>query len=116
MKESNNKIQDIIKGLRKAKGLSQMQLAEMLGVSYQQVQKYEKGNTKISVERLSQIAKVLDVPITIFFPSGTDMVSETAAVYAKMTNEEQLLLQLFRNTKNKKLRSAILELLKAAAK
>lgn len=116
MKESNKKIEDIIKGLRKAKGLSQMQLAEMLGVSYQQVQKYEKGNTKISVERLGQIAKALDVPMNIFFPSGTDMVSETAAVYGKLTAEEQLLLQLFRSTKNKKLRSAILELLKAAAK
>ena len=116
MKESNKKIEDIIKGLRKAKGLSQMQLAEMLGVSYQQVQKYEKGNTKISVERLSQIAKVLDVPINIFFPSGIDTVSEAIAIYGKMTDEEQLLLQLFRNTKNKKLRSAILELLKAAVK
>lgn len=116
MKVSNKKIEDIIKGLRKAKGLSQMRLAEMIGVSYQQVQKYEKGNTKISVERLSQIAKALDVPINNFFQSGTDMISETAALYGKMTDEERLLLQLFRNIKNKKLRQAVLDLLKATGK
>jgi len=116
MKESKKKIEHLIKELRKAKGFSQMQLAEMLGVSYQQVQKYEKGTTKISVERLEQISRALGVPVNIFFPSGIDMVSETIAIYGKITDEEQLLLQLFRATKNKKMRNAVLELLKASAK
>lgn len=116
MKESGRKIEQVIRDLRKAKGISQMQLAEMLGVSYQQVQKYEKGITRISVDRLHQISKALGVPINIFFPSGGEKVSETYVAYETMTEEEKLLLQLFRNVKNRKLRKAVYELLKAAAK
>jgi transcriptional regulator with XRE-family HTH domain len=56
-----------IRELRKSKGLSQMKLADMVGVSYQQIQKYEKASGNISVERLEQISKAFKVPITTFF-------------------------------------------------
>jgi transcriptional regulator with XRE-family HTH domain len=56
-----------IRELRKTKGLSQMKLADMVGVSYQQIQKYEKASGNISVERLEQISKAFKVPITTFF-------------------------------------------------
>jgi transcriptional regulator with XRE-family HTH domain len=49
-------IGDNIRELRKAHRLSQMQLAAKLDVSYQQVQKYEKGTGSISVERLAAVA------------------------------------------------------------
>ena len=55
-----------IKQLRKERGFTQMDLADRINVSYQQVQKYEKGDTNLSVQRLSAIAGVLEVPITIF--------------------------------------------------
>ena len=48
-------------------GLSQMSLAEKLGVTFQQVQKYEKGVNRVGAGRLTKIAKVLGVPVTSFF-------------------------------------------------
>jgi transcriptional regulator with XRE-family HTH domain len=47
--------------------LSQSDLADRLGVSFQQVQKYEKGVNRVGAARLQQIATALDVPVTFFF-------------------------------------------------
>jgi transcriptional regulator with XRE-family HTH domain len=55
-------------------GLSQQQLAKMIGVTYQQAHKYERGLNRISAGRLFEIAQVLNVPVSYFFeglgPSG----------------------------------------------
>jgi transcriptional regulator with XRE-family HTH domain len=56
-------------------GLSQEKLADQLGVTFQQVQKYEKGINRISASRLQQVCHVLEVPVSFFFeeapgPSG----------------------------------------------
>lgn len=51
--------------------MSQNELGEMLGVSFQQVQKYEKGVNRVGASRLSQIADALQVPITFFYGDGT---------------------------------------------
>ena len=48
-------------------GLSQTSLAEQLGVTFQQVQKYEKGVNRVGAGRLTKIAKVLGVPVGTFF-------------------------------------------------
>ena len=47
--------------------ISQSGLADKLGVSFQQVQKYEKGVNRVGASRLQQIATALDVPVTFFF-------------------------------------------------
>jgi transcriptional regulator with XRE-family HTH domain len=47
--------------------ISQSELAEKLGVSFQQVQKYEKGLNRVGAHRLHQTATALDVPITFFY-------------------------------------------------
>jgi transcriptional regulator with XRE-family HTH domain len=47
--------------------MSQSQLGEVLGVSFQQVQKYEKGTNRVGASRLQQIATALDVPVTYFY-------------------------------------------------
>lgn len=52
---------------RKLMGLSQQALADKIGVSFQQVQKYEKGSNRISAGKLEHIAAALDVPIEFFF-------------------------------------------------
>jgi transcriptional regulator with XRE-family HTH domain len=56
-----------IKLKRKIKGVSQQTLAGELGVTFQQVQKYEKGVNRVGASRLSQIATALDVPVSYFF-------------------------------------------------
>jgi transcriptional regulator with XRE-family HTH domain len=47
--------------------ISQSGLADKLGVTFQQVQKYEKGVNRVGASRLQQIATALDVPVTFFF-------------------------------------------------
>ena len=48
-------------------GLSQQQMADMIGVTYQQAHKYERGINRISAGRLFEIAQVLGVPVSFFF-------------------------------------------------
>ena len=57
-------------------GLSQQQLAQMIGVTYQQAHKYERGLNRISAGRLYDISQVLNVPISWFFE---DMASAAGA-------------------------------------
>ncbi len=52
--------------------MSQTQLATMLGVTFQQLQKYEKGANRISASRLFEIAKALELDIGSFFREGSD--------------------------------------------
>ncbi len=59
---------------RLAKGISQTELGEKIGVTFQQVQKYEKGVNRVSSGRLSSIAKVLDVSVTALFDHGPDHI------------------------------------------
>lgn len=104
-----------IRELRKANDLTQAALSELVGVSYQQIQKYEKSGDNISVERLKQLANALGVPITVFFSPGAERVAEAPAGYGKTADDERLLLQLFRNIKDKKTRKAVLEFIRTMA-
>ncbi len=56
-----------VRARRKMMGLSQSQLGQTLGVSFQQVQKYEKGGNRIGSSRLFHISNMLDVPVAYFF-------------------------------------------------
>lgn len=56
-------------------GMSQEKLAEALGLTFQQVQKYERGQNRISASRLFDVARVLDVPVAYFFEAmGGDLL------------------------------------------
>ena len=118
----NKKIGLKIRQIRKNWGLSQIELAEKIGISFQQIQKYEKGLTKISVVRLYQISEALGINITDFFEERETItrVSDHALKYEyggdeppetfqPLNKEEITLLKLFRKTKNKKLREGILK-------
>ncbi len=48
-------------------GMSQEKLGEMLGITFQQVQKYEKGSNRVSASRLYYLAQILGVPVQFFF-------------------------------------------------
>lgn len=52
---------------RTMQGMSQEKLGQALGISFQQIQKYEKGTNRIGASRMHQIASVLDVPVSFFF-------------------------------------------------
>lgn len=59
-------------------GMTQQQLAEQVGIKFQQIQKYETGANRISASRLWDIADALDVPVSFFF-EGLEEGSKSAA-------------------------------------
>jgi transcriptional regulator with XRE-family HTH domain len=78
-------------------GLSQTQLAETIGLTFQQVQKYERGANRIGASRLLEVARVLDVPIGFFYddadpvraPAIPDGFSEPAPFIGDPLHEPQ---------------------------
>ncbi len=52
---------------RTLRGMSQMQVAEALGLTFQQLQKYEKGSNRVSASRLFELSQILDVPTSYFY-------------------------------------------------
>ena len=111
-----------IKRIRETRGMSQMELAEEVGVSFQQIQKYEKGINKISAERIQQIAKALRTPVETFFEKErVPIVSEPPDEYfpkgtlMDVTQEEAKLVQLYRKIENKKIRESLVQQLRGLA-
>ena len=88
---------DLIVGIRVAdervsQGLSRLQLAAKIGVTHQQLQKYEKGVNRLTPGRLVLLAKALNKPIIYFF-EGVDLdVIETVPTY-----QRRLCIELIRN-------------------
>jgi transcriptional regulator with XRE-family HTH domain len=60
-----------LRDIRQRRGLTQETLGEALGITFQQIQKYETGRNRISASRLHAVAGVLQVPVTEFFPPTT---------------------------------------------
>ena len=58
--------------------LSQTELADRIGVTFQQVQKYEKGVNRIGAGRLQRISEALEVPISFFFGGGAPAAARRA--------------------------------------
>jgi transcriptional regulator with XRE-family HTH domain len=110
-------IGNLIREMRKAAGMSQMRLADKIGVSYQQIQKYEKGASKLSIDRLTQIAEVFAVPVMAFLEdTKAAKVAETQAAFSNLTDDEGKLLMLYRRLKRKRLKSAFTDMLKDIVK
>ena len=69
-------------------GMTQQQLAEKVGIKFQQIQKYETGANRVSASRLWDIAKTLDVPVAYFYEGLEQDVTETeAALNASATGD-----------------------------
>ncbi len=73
---------------RTLRGLSQEKLGEALGLTFQQVQKYEHGSNRIGASRLFQLATVLDVPITYFYEDIPDEIQAASPRHMAHATEE----------------------------
>ena len=93
-------------------GLTQQQLAELIGVTYQQAHKYERGINRVSAGRLFEIARVLSVPIGYFYEGIGD---ETPR---QVTQRERMMLEIARNfaeITNERHQEAVSQLARALA-
>lgn len=102
-------------------GMSQGKLADQLGVTFQQVQKYEKGMSRISASRLQTIANVFEVPVSFFFenmvgspPQEGEHLSE-AVDASLLTQDGMALNKAFVRIKSAKVRKSVIELVKLLA-
>ena len=116
MFKSEKPIGELIRQMRKSSGLSQMQLAEKVGISYQQVQKYEKGVNKLTLSRLKQISGALGVPASLFLDEEDPLMSGEQKDPGKakrngLLNDEAKLLMLFRRIHSRKLKHGFIEML-----
>ena len=94
-------------------GLSQQQMADMIGVTYQQAHKYERGINRISAGRLYEITRVLNVPITYFF-EGLDITEDDETLNPR----QRMCLELARNfasISNQRHQEALSQLARALA-
>ena len=77
-----------ITALRKAKGLSQTALGTALGVTFQQVQKYETGVNRVSASRLHQAAMAMGCSVGDFFPARPKIEGEAELLHPVLTSAE----------------------------
>lgn len=110
---------------RRAIGLSQGKLAEALGVTFQQVQKYEKGKNRVGASRLQNLANVLGVPVAYFFDGNagpatgsetrTDLLAGHDLTAFIQTAEGRDLNAAFSKVKSPTVRKRVVVLVKAIA-
>jgi transcriptional regulator with XRE-family HTH domain len=104
--------------------MSQEKLGDALGLTFQQVQKYEKGTNRIGASRLQQIANILQVPVSFFFEGAphtahsSGMAEAPSPAYVSdflATSDGLSLTKAFMRIKNNKLRRRIVDLVEQIA-
>ena len=102
-------------------GMSQERLGDLLGLTFQQVQKYEKGVNRIGAGRLFEVARILNVPVDFFY-EGLNAITEgglgdgAPPVMEFISSGEGLQLSLaFMKIKDAKVRKRVLDLVKSLA-
>jgi len=106
-----------VRAARQARKMTQEGLAHQLGITFQQVQKYEKGSNRISAGRLHQVAVIMGLPITYFFDGVSATSSKidpamTRATRFLTTREGTLIADAFPRL-GKRTQQAILDLIEA---
>jgi transcriptional regulator with XRE-family HTH domain len=109
-----------VKSRRVHVGMSQEKLGDALGITFQQIQKYEKGANRIGASRLQLAAKVLGVPVNYFFEGapadvgGLDGFSDgSSEPYVAQAADEAALLAAFARVADPQLRMRIIALVEA---
>jgi len=105
-------------------GMSQEKLGEALGLTFQQIQKYEKGTNRVGASRIQQISEILQVPVSFLFEGGPTSISGngfsegTSPTYVSdflATSEGLALTRAFTRIADSKLRRSIVDLVEQIA-
>lgn len=108
-------IGDKIRKLRTQQGLTQENLGDAVGISYQQIQKYETGANRISASRLFEIANVLGMPVAHFYeglPNASDQLVTSPIEHGGNHRLTIELVRLFEQVRDADLRSSIVALMR----
>jgi len=97
-----------LKIMRQQAGFTQERLAEAIGITSQQIQKYESGSNTLNADRLQQLAQVLNVSVQSFFSEGDEAVP--------LEVSERLLLDSYRAIVNKDIQDCIVKIAAHAKK
>ena len=95
--------------------ISQSELADQLGVTFQQVQKYEKGVNRVGAARLQQIATALDVPVTFFYESQTRDAKEVDSLLFIDSSFSLRLLRAYASVKSQAVQRQFVSLIESIA-
>ena len=95
--EIDQSVGNRVREVRKSRGLTMKDLAAHLGVSYQQVQKYEIGSNRIPGSRLATIAQYFSVPVNYFYDSvpGFQFSETSQSSFSVLSEDEERLLAAF---------------------
>jgi transcriptional regulator with XRE-family HTH domain len=91
-------------------GMSQERLGESMGLTFQQVQKYEKGVNRIGASRLFQISKILDVPVQFFFEEAPYTGDDNAARGMAEPDSEAFILEFLNSREGLELNRAFVKI------
>jgi transcriptional regulator with XRE-family HTH domain len=102
----------LVRARRQQLGWSQSDLAERIGVTFQQVQKYENGTNRISISRLTRIAEFLNVPPTFFFARETKAAVASANKVRRFLAADGALrlIKAFDRFPNREMRTSFVDL------
>ena len=100
---------------RKALGITQSQLADALGLTFQQVQKYERGVNRVSASVLVKIAKRLECPVSYLLGEEGGGAPEAIAPSVLVTPGAVELLEIYARIPDRRARAALLSVAKALA-
>jgi transcriptional regulator with XRE-family HTH domain len=102
-----------IKSRREHLGMTQAELAEAAGVSYQQIHKYERGSNRISAGRLGLIAEILQIPVQYFYsPSQEETIGKTPDSSGEGSRIAFEMARYFRRITNPRLQEAVHQLVR----
>jgi transcriptional regulator with XRE-family HTH domain len=107
-----------VRSRRLEKQLSQTQLADLIGVTFQQVQKYEKGVNRIGSGRLQRISEALEVPIKFFFDGNTSNKAASGpgdpSIFGLMQSSGSVrIVKAFHEIKSRSFKQALVDLAEA---
>jgi transcriptional regulator with XRE-family HTH domain len=102
--------------MRKAKGFSQTALGDFVGVTFQQIQKYEKGLNRVGAGRLQSIAKFLEIPVATLFSDETEAKTQAGSFDILNLPGAVELLEAFASIEGVQLRRNVLSLARTAAR
>ena len=117
---ADKQVGESLRAHRLAAGMSQGDLAKLLGVSFQQVQKYEKGVNRVGAGRLPQIAEIFGVPVGVFFKATMDVSTGGAtgsAIPANLVTDSATvrLLAAYSEITDRSIRRRLSELIESIA-